>query len=87
MQNFLMKKIHWRFSLFILLFLVFSELGSIAQQESRQPKKPNLVLAIVVDQFRYDYLMRFRADYHSGIERLLENGAVLLMPAIFIFQP
>ena len=31
---------------------------------------------MVVDQFRYDYLLRFRADYHGGIARLLENGAV-----------
>ena len=38
--------------------------------------KPKLILAIVVDQFRYDYLTRFRADYHDGIARLLDNGAV-----------
>src|SRR5271165_1516075 len=40
------------------------------------PNKPKLVLAIVVDQFRYDYLTRFRADYHAGLARLLEHGAV-----------
>jgi predicted AlkP superfamily pyrophosphatase or phosphodiesterase len=39
-------------------------------------KKPKLVLAIIVDQFRYDYLLRFRDDYHSGLLRLLEHGAV-----------
>jgi hypothetical protein len=38
--------------------------------------KPKLVLAIVVDQFRYDYLLRFRDDYDSGLHRLLEQGAV-----------
>ncbi len=37
---------------------------------------PKLVLAIVIDQFRYDYLLRFRADYHSGLARMLDNGAV-----------
>ncbi len=37
---------------------------------------PKLVLAIVIDQFRYDYLLRFRADYHAGLERLLDKGAV-----------
>jgi len=37
---------------------------------------PKLVLAIVVDQFRYDYLTRFRSDYHAGFERLLTKGAV-----------
>jgi len=40
------------------------------------PKKPKLVLAIVVDQFRYDYLLRFRDDYRSGLLRLIEHGAV-----------
>ena len=39
-------------------------------------KKPKLVLAIVIDQFRYDYLLRFRNDYHSGLARLLDQGAV-----------
>jgi len=37
--------------------------------------KPKLVLGIVIDQFRYDYLTRFRADYHGGLERLLTHGA------------
>jgi predicted AlkP superfamily pyrophosphatase or phosphodiesterase len=39
-------------------------------------KKPRLVLAIVVDQFRYDYLLRFRSDYNSGLAHLLKDGAV-----------
>src|SRR5436309_12684077 len=39
-------------------------------------KKPRLVLTIVVDQFRYDYLTRFRSDYNGGIAQLLTNGAV-----------
>ncbi len=40
------------------------------------PKKPKLILAIVIDQFRYDYIVRFRQDYTSGLKRLLDNGAV-----------
>src|ERR1043166_4650105 len=40
------------------------------------PRKPKLVLAIVFDQFRYDYLTRFRAEYHAGFDRLLTKGAV-----------
>lgn len=40
------------------------------------PKKPKLIVAIVVDQFRYDYLLRFRDDYTAGFKRLLEQGAV-----------
>lgn len=41
-----------------------------------QPARPKLVLAIVIDQFRYDYLTRFRADYTGGLDRLLRHGAV-----------
>ncbi len=37
---------------------------------------PKLVVAIAVDQFRYDYLLRFRAEYKQGLDRLLTRGAV-----------
>src|SRR5579859_6183939 len=45
-----------------------------AQQPSTKP--PKLVLAVVVDHFRYDYLLRFRSDYKAGFARILEYGAV-----------
>lgn len=48
----------------------------VASGFAAPPAKPKLVLAIVIDQFRYDYLLRFRADYHSGLARLLDHGAV-----------
>src|SRR5450432_2144439 len=56
----------------VLLLLLCFALPVFAQTAPR----PKLVLAIVVDQFRYDYLTRFRAGYHSGIDRLLTKGAV-----------
>jgi hypothetical protein len=40
------------------------------------PPKPKLVLMIVIDQFRYDYLTRFRSEYNAGFTRLLTHGAV-----------
>lgn len=40
------------------------------------PAKPRLVVAIAVDQLRYDYLTRFRAEYKGGFDRLLTRGAV-----------
>ena len=55
----------------LLLALAVASLLSAAT-----PKKPKLVLAIVIDQFRYDYLTRFRAQYHAGFDRLLNHGAV-----------
>jgi len=39
-------------------------------------EKPKLVVAIAVDQFRYDYLLRFRTEYKQGLDRLLTRGAV-----------
>jgi predicted AlkP superfamily pyrophosphatase or phosphodiesterase len=38
--------------------------------------QPKLVLTIVVDQFRYDYLSRFRSEYKEGLATLLTKGAV-----------
>jgi hypothetical protein len=55
--------------LFALLLL--TDLGQAAA-----PKKPKLVVAITIDQFRYDYLNKFRASYTGGLARLLDQGAV-----------
>ena len=30
----------------------------------------------MIDQFRYDYLLRFRQDYKAGLKRMLDQGAV-----------
>jgi predicted AlkP superfamily pyrophosphatase or phosphodiesterase len=38
--------------------------------------RPKLVLALAIDQFRYDYLTRFRSEYTGGLRRLLDRGAV-----------
>ena len=40
------------------------------------PRKPKLILAVVVDQFRYDYLLRFNGDYTAGLKRMWTEGAV-----------
>src|SRR5262245_17964929 len=72
-----MTKLAKRPSLIVLFFLFAFATGSSAQQKPQQPpKKPKLILAVVVDQFRYDYLLRFRADYNGGIARLPAGGAV-----------
>src|SRR5262245_18453083 len=36
----------------------------------------SLVLLIALDQFRYDYLTRFRTAYTDGLNKLLTEGAV-----------
>jgi predicted AlkP superfamily pyrophosphatase or phosphodiesterase len=70
-----------------LLFLLFP-FGRLAAEQPRQVNardanasaaketRPRLVLLIVVDQFRYDYLTRFGDLFgSSGIGRLLRQGA------------
>src|SRR5687768_4845651 len=60
-----------------VIFLAFMALA-VALPGAQRPAGPDirLVLLIAVDQFRYDYLTRFRADYTDGIKRLLTAGAV-----------
>jgi predicted AlkP superfamily pyrophosphatase or phosphodiesterase len=60
---------NWIFALFITL-----PLG--AQNNAPKRQQPKLVVAIVIDQFRYDYLTRFRAEYSGGFKRFFEQGAV-----------
>ena len=54
-----------------VIVLVVMMSGAAAAAE-----KPKLVVAIAVDQFRYDYLLRFRSEYKQGLARLLTRGAV-----------
>jgi arylsulfatase A-like enzyme len=58
-----------RISKALLIAFSFAAIGA-----AQQPK-PKLVVAIVIDQFRHDYLTRFRGDYHGGLDYLLKNGA------------
>lgn len=55
----------------------FALLALIAAAESfgAAPPNPKLIVAIIIDQFRYDYLTRFRSDYQGGLHELLTNGA------------
>jgi predicted AlkP superfamily pyrophosphatase or phosphodiesterase len=61
-----------RLSRRVALCLLFAFVSLFASA----PPKPKLVVAIIIDQFPYDYLLRFRADYNSGLARLLDRGAV-----------
>src|ERR1043166_9174777 len=68
-----------RTSLVFVLIVTFI-LGSVApaQRRTQSPgsKRARLVLLIVVDQFRYDYLERFGDLFGAnGFKRLLRDGA------------
>ncbi|WP_299106954.1 alkaline phosphatase PafA [uncultured Tenacibaculum sp.] len=55
--------------------LIFSVLFSACKIEQKTSTKPKLVVGIVVDQMRYDYLTRFQNKYgEGGFKRLLRDG-------------
>jgi predicted AlkP superfamily pyrophosphatase or phosphodiesterase len=62
----------------LALILALSSLAAAPQAPGPRPALPEirLVLLIAVDQFRYDYLTRFRGEFTSGFKRLLTQGAV-----------
>ena len=60
--------------LVVLLSSLLSAAPSVPQPERTADVR--LVLLIAVDQFRYDYLTRFRGDFSAGFKKLLTDGAV-----------
>ena len=62
----------------ICAFLVVAASLAIAVPSAQPVAAPDirLVLLIAVDQFRYDYLTRFRSEYTDGFKQLLTQGAV-----------
>ena len=58
-----------------VFFSLLSTTASAADPVASPPKKPKLIIAIAVNQFRYDYLSKFRDGYSAGLKRLLERGA------------
>src|SRR5687767_8901504 len=63
-------------TLAILLALGSLVYAAPRTQQSHEGQDVRLILLVAVDQFRYDYLTRFRSDYTSGFKRLLTDGAV-----------
>lgn len=50
-------------------------IAAIALQVQAQPSRPKLVVGIVVDQMRWDYLYRYQGRYcEGGFKRLLNEG-------------
>lgn len=65
-----MMKNRLMFTFLLLFFFSFS----IAQRQEA-PKKPKLVVGLVVDQMRWDYLYRYQNNYQNdGFKRLLSGG-------------
>lgn len=57
-------------SFLAVIFVFFISISALAQNE-----KPKLVVGIVVDQMRYDYLTRFNDKYgEGGFKRMINEG-------------
>lgn len=59
----------WTFGLAALFLLISSQAAPPAAPKTK------LVVAIIIDQFRYDYMTRFDASYQGGLRRLHDAGA------------
>ena len=46
-----------------------------ASRAAKTPPKPKLVVLLVVDQMRADYVDKFRSQWTGGLKRLVEQGA------------
>jgi predicted AlkP superfamily pyrophosphatase or phosphodiesterase len=63
---------------FLALFLLIPAQAApqiSSQIASRSTGKTKLVVAIIVDQFRYDYMTRFDSAYQDGLRKLHDSGA------------
>lgn len=73
-------KLRQRLALSICLILAGTWVLSASGQVKRPaaaPAKPRLVVGIVIDQFRYDYLERFESQFGpGGFKRFLNAGSV-----------
>ncbi|GAB4395480.1 MAG: alkaline phosphatase family protein [Microscillaceae bacterium] len=69
-------------------FILFGFLGlALPQALFSQSKSPRLVVGIVVDQMRYDYLYRYATQYSAeGFQRLMKEG-FLCRNAHYNFAP
>ncbi|MBA6155544.1 alkaline phosphatase family protein [Tenacibaculum sp. S7007] len=59
----------------IAFLVVIICLTSCITNKKKNTQKPKLVVGVVIDQMRYDYLTRFASKYgDEGFKRLLNNG-------------
>ena len=69
---------HRRPDLVVLLAVVAALLGrgALFSQSTPPNTRPRLLVLVVVDQMRRDYLDRFRSTWTGGLHRLITEGAV-----------
>ncbi|QHN02594.1 alkaline phosphatase family protein [Granulicella sp. WH15] len=66
-------------NIFCTALLALSLPGAHAEEKPKTSEhRPKLILAIAIDQFRYDYTTRFRDRYTGGLATMLSQGAVFV---------
>jgi predicted AlkP superfamily pyrophosphatase or phosphodiesterase len=86
------RSLRRQFAFLLCFIILLTGPGTISNAQRRVPKenpprKVRLVLGIVIDQFRYDYLTRFEDLFEKGgFRRLLNEGAVFTN-ANYIYIP
>jgi predicted AlkP superfamily pyrophosphatase or phosphodiesterase len=60
-----------------LLSLAFAlvSISPVTAQTTKAPQRPKLVVLLVVDQMRGDYVDKFRGQWTGGLKRLFDEGA------------
>jgi predicted AlkP superfamily pyrophosphatase or phosphodiesterase len=59
----------------IIVLLALLPAAAALQSQAPPAEEPKLILFVAIDQFRYDYLPRFRDEYTGGLKTLLDHGA------------
>jgi predicted AlkP superfamily pyrophosphatase or phosphodiesterase len=60
----------------LLVPLSWAQNQALAHSAARKtPEKPKLVVLLVVDQMRGDYVDKFRGQWTAGLKRLVDEGA------------
>ena len=60
---------------FALSLFALAAISPAAAQTPKSPQRPKLVVLLVVDQMRGDYVDKFRGQWTGGLKRLVEEGA------------
>ena len=61
---------------YLFSIFVFFQILVVSQKKIKVSEKPKLVVGIVVDQMRFDYLSKFHKNFSSeGFKKLMHNGA------------
>ena len=76
LKGMLMKKMSLLVFILVTLEVIAQTPSKVQKTAGNSPVKPRLVVAIIADQFRYDYLLRYGSEYSEGLKQLMTRGAV-----------